>query len=72
MFINGANEVARPQGGLRPAGPSPEHPRFSARCFIGKTQACFALQEQHPFAFRLVVPEVRRAALAGRNDAFKA
>ena len=46
--------------------------QMTARCFIGKTQACFALQEQHPFAFRLVVPEVRRAALAGRNDAFKA
>lgn len=37
--------------------------------FVGKAQASRALQQHDPFALRLVVPEIRRAGLAGRNDA---
>ena len=40
--------------------------------FIGEAQPCLALDQQHPFAFGLVVPETFRAALAGGDDAFDA
>ena len=40
--------------------------------FIGKTERRFTLQEEYPLAFRLVVPEVGRTAVAGRYDALDA
>jgi hypothetical protein len=43
-----------------------EHAR---RGFVGKAQPRGAGQQQHPFGFRLVVPEAGRARLAEGDDA---
>ena len=43
-----------------------EHAR---RRFVLEAQLRFALQQQHPFGLRLLVPEPRRACLAVGHDA---
>ena len=37
--------------------------------FVGKSEQGFAADQHDPFGLRLVVPEPRRAGLAGRHDA---
>lgn len=44
--------------------------KVAGLCLSLKIQLCFPLQDQDPFVFGLVVPEVRRAGMPGGDDAF--